>query len=127
MIVVQHILPTIRVAISKKLVEEKGLKKSKVSQLMGVTPAAITQYLNKKRGNDLELINQSPRINELISELAEDIFSEIDQPDILLLQLCRICQVVRSEGIICKLHIEAMPSLNNSQPCSCSLGLINTE
>ena len=127
MIVVQHLLPPIRVAISKKLVEEHGLKKSKVSQLMGLTPSAVTQYLNKKRGDDLELINQSPRVNELISELAKDLASDSSQPDMLLLQMCRICQVARSEGIICKLHIEAMPSLTSAQPCACSLGLINTD
>jgi predicted transcriptional regulator len=96
MIVVQHLLPPIRAAISKKLVEEHGLKKSKVSQLMGLTPAAVTQYLNKKRGDDLELINQSPRINELISDLAEDLASDSSKPDMLLLQMCRICQVARS-------------------------------
>ncbi len=127
MIVVQHILPPLRVAISRKLVEEYGLKKSKIAELMGLTPAAITQYLNQKRGDDLDFINQSPKINELVSELAKNLASDSSQPDMLLLQMCRICQVVRSEGLICKLHIEAMPSLANAQPCACSLGLINIE
>lgn len=123
MIVVQHLLPPIRVAISKKLVEEYGLKKIKVSQLMGLTPAAITQYLNQKRGDDQDII-QSPKINKLVSEIVKDLISEESQPDMLLLKMCRICQVARNEGIICKLHMEAMPRLMSAQPCACSFGLI---
>ena len=124
MIVVQHLLPPLRVAISKKMVEEYGLKKTKVSQLMGLTPAAITQYLNQKRGDDQDFIIQSLKINELVSEITKDLITDESKPDMLLLKMCRICQVARAEGLICKLHMEAMPSLISAQPCACSFGII---
>jgi len=49
MIVVQYIPPSLRVAIAKELVNALGLKKQ-AAEKMNVTSSAITQYLNKSRG-----------------------------------------------------------------------------
>ena len=51
MVVVQYILPALRVAVSRQLVNELSLKRSEAAKKMDVTPAAITQYLNKSRGD----------------------------------------------------------------------------
>ncbi|OGD54998.1 hypothetical protein A3K81_04415, partial [Candidatus Bathyarchaeota archaeon RBG_13_60_20] len=69
-IVVQYILPALRVAITRELVETYGFKKSKVADLMGLTPAAITQYINLTRGDNLNVIENSGRVKELVSDLA---------------------------------------------------------
>ena len=123
-IVVQYILPALRVAITRELVEVYGFKKSRVAGLMGLTPAAITQYINMSRGDNLKIIENSGRVKELVSELACDMVKGACPPDMLLLQMCRICQVVRSEGHICDLHMEVMPQLRDVRSCACGLGLV---
>jgi len=70
MIVVQHVLPPLRVAIARELIETHGLKKTKVSKLMGLTPAAITQYMNMKRGETSESIINSDKVREIVSKIA---------------------------------------------------------
>lgn len=56
MIVVKDILPSIRVLIARELVGIHGMKKSMVAELMVLTPAAITQYLNTTRGDNTKVI-----------------------------------------------------------------------
>jgi len=125
MIVVQYILPALRVAISRQLVNELGLKKSDAAKKMDVTPAAITQYLNKSRGDKaINVIESSERISELITDLARDLAENENPSDIQLLKLCRTCQAIKSEGLICELHKEAMPSLQKLGVCTCSMGLV---
>ena len=125
MIVVQYILPSLRVAIAKELVDELGLKKTMAAEKMNVTPAAITQYLNKSRGEKAtDVIEGSNRIKDLVSDLAEDLMDDGSPSDLQLMKLCRICQAIRSEGLICELHKEMMPSLKKLGVCTCSLGLL---
>jgi predicted transcriptional regulator len=125
MIVVQYILPALRVAISRQLVNELNLKKSDAAKKMDVTPAAITQYLNKSRGDKaINVIENSERISELITDLARDLAVNENPSDIQLLKLCRACQAIRSEGLICELHKEIMPSLQKIGICACSIGLV---
>jgi predicted transcriptional regulator len=123
MIVVQHILPALRVAIAKELVYNYKLKKTDVSELMGLTPAAITQYLNRSRGENAKILEDSSEVNNLIKEIAQDMVEGESPPDMLLLKMCRICHVVRTEGLICDLHMKAMPKLRSVQPCACSFGI----
>ena len=90
---------------------------------MGLTPAAITQYLNTSRGDNTKIFEGSLKIRGLISDIAQDMLRGESPPDMLLLKMCRICQIVRKEGLMCELHMEAMPKLRSVQPCTCSLGL----
>jgi predicted transcriptional regulator len=123
MIVVQHILPALRVAIAKELVNNYELKKTEVSELMGLTPAAITQYLNKSRGENAKILENSSEVSTLVKNIAKDMVEDESTPDMLLLKMCHICQVIRTEGIMCELHMQAMPKLRSVQPCACSLGI----
>jgi len=124
MIVVQYILPALRTAIAKELIEKYGLRNTEVAEKMNVTPAAVTQYLNKSRGGTASTtIEGSSRVMGLVSEITRDLAEGESPADLLLLKLCRICQAVRAEGLICDLHREEMPSLRQVS-CACSLGLV---
>jgi len=123
-IVVQHILPALRLEIARELVEKYGMKRSEAANKMGVTPAAVTQYLSRVRGGSATtLIEGSGKVMELVDEISADIAGGESAIDVLLFKLCRACAAARSEGLICDLHKEVMPSLNDIKGCSCSLNL----
>ncbi len=124
MVVVQHILPALRLEVTKELVEKHGMKRSDAAVKMGVTPAAVTQYLNQSRGGSATtLLEGSPKVMELVGELGDDIAGGESPLDVLLLKLCRACAAARSEGLVCQLHRESMPGLTDLKGCSCSLNL----
>jgi uncharacterized protein len=124
MVVVQHILPALRLEITKELVEKYGMKRSDAAAKMGVTPAAVTQYLSRARGGSATtLLEGSGKVMEIVDELSRDIAAGESPLDVLLLKLCRACAVARSEGLVCQLHRESMPGLVDIRSCSCSLNL----
>ncbi len=125
MIVVKYILPALRVAITRELVQKYGLKKTDVAEKMDVTPAAITQYVKGSRGDVASsVIKRSSKVMELVSDITFDIALGESPPDLQLLKMCRACRQIRAEGLICDLHKESMPSLNWVETCTCSLGLV---
>ncbi len=124
MVVVQHILPALRLEVTRELVEKHGMKRGDAAAKMGLTPAAVTQYLSRARGGSATtLLEGSDKVMELVGELSRDIAAGESPLDVLLLKLCRACAAARSEGLICQLHRESMPGLTDLKSCSCSLNL----
>jgi len=124
-IVVQYILPALRGAIARELVEEYGLSKTEAAERMGMTPAAITQYLNRSRGDTASaIVERSEGVVKIVSDISRDLFQGESLVDVLLMKLCLACRAVREEGLICDLHREAMPSLEQVETCACSWGLL---
>jgi predicted transcriptional regulator len=125
MMVVQYILPALRVEIAKELSGDYDLKNAEIARKMDVTPAAVTQYLNRTRGGDAsDLIKDSDKVMGVVSEIAKDIVNEESPPDMLLMKLCKACLAVRSERLMCQIHMDSMPSLRGLESCACSLGLV---
>jgi len=125
MMVVQYILPALRVEIAKELSGDYDLKNAEIARKMDITPAAVTQYLNRTRGGAAsDLIKDSDKVMGIVSEIAKDIVNEESPPDMLLMKLCTACLAARREKLMCEIHMESMPSLKGLESCACSLGLV---
>lgn len=102
-LVVSHILPVARGAISRDLVDRYGMTQAKVAKLFGVTAAAVSQYLNGVRGGD-EIISRSAYsedFNEVIRKVSDYIMNGEDVSDCL----CRICAFSKSSGLLRALYV----------------------
>jgi predicted transcriptional regulator len=120
-VVVQHILPALRVSVAEELIEKHGLKKKETAEIMGLTPAAITQYLNRTRGDSAhKIIKGSNDVMNLVSEIASDLAHGESSINKIVSKLCFACHILQAEGLICDLHKEAMPSLTQIESCICS-------
>lgn len=120
MIVVQYILPTIRVLIMKNLIQEHNMRKIDASKKMELTPAAITQYMKGERGKAFaDKITKSEKTMKIISDLADTLASGDIPAENTIDKLCEACSTIRAEGIICGLHKEKLPSLKESACAIC--------
>lgn len=71
---VKEILPAVRSIIAMKLVKEKGLPIYEAAKLMGITPAAVKNYMDRKRGNTLrEIIEKDEKMMDMITDLVDKI------------------------------------------------------
>ena len=52
-IIVDHILPPIRAQLAKELVD-CDISQQRIARILGLTPAAVSQYMSKKRGYAVE-------------------------------------------------------------------------
>jgi len=68
-VIVWDVLPSIRAALTEELVA-RGLSQKEISKRLGITPAALSQYLSKKRGYKIDV---KEVMKDEIKELADNI------------------------------------------------------
>jgi len=86
-------LPVIRKEIAVSMINDYGLNQKETAEKLGITPAAVCQYLSKKRG--------SPHIfNEIIlSEIKLSAKNIIDNGNgNIIPETCRICKLVKNSA-----------------------------
>ena len=83
-------LPVIRKEIAESMINDFGLTQAETAEKLGITPAAVCQYLSKKRG-------RSHIFNEIIlSEVKLSAKKIIDKGNgNIIPEICRICQLIR--------------------------------
>ncbi|MBU0498114.1 MAG: helix-turn-helix domain-containing protein [Candidatus Thermoplasmatota archaeon] len=86
-------LPVIRKEIAASLVHEYGLSQRQAALKLGITPAAVSQYFSKKRGNTSIT---DPLILSEITKSAEKICA--NGHTIVLVETCRICRFMKKHN-----------------------------
>lgn len=99
--VVKYVLPALRAKVAKELMA-RGYKMREVARMLGLTQAAVSQYMSSKRGQKgLEIIESTEEVKKIVLELVDLIVQEKatieDESD----YLCRICEVLRAEKTKC--------------------------
>ena len=106
---VWYILPAIRKKISLKLAENMAQKD--VAEIMGVTPAAISQYKKQKRAKE-EIFDQ-----EMENELEISVKKIIKDNNNLGDEMIRLNNLMKKKGIVCKIY-KNVCALKGSQKCT---------
>lgn len=97
-------LPVIRKEIAESIINNFGLNQKETAKKLGVTPAAVCQYLSKKRGK-IKIVDKS--ILTEINKSAERIIQS--DGGIVVSETCRICKILISKGVF-PLTCESCPS-----------------
>lgn len=117
-VVVRYVLPAIRVLTARELVERYELKRSEVAQKMGITPAAVTQYLEKARGGiAVGVVERSEEATGIISQTADALAKNEGSTCDVMVNICEICRAMRASGLICEMHKETLPALKGREVC----------
>jgi len=90
--VVRQYLPQVRAELVCRLVTRKGIPQAKVAMWMGLSKAAVSQYLSRKRGNTALEINRD--LDDVIEDWADGVISGDG-----LVTICDICQCIRKDPI----------------------------
>ena len=86
-------LPVIRKGIAESMINDFGLSQKETAEKLGVTPAAVCQYVSKKRGrvdisDQLVLDEMKVSAKAIINNDGGSVIAET----------CRICKILRSSG-----------------------------
>lgn len=93
--IIWDVLPSIRAAIAEELVK-RGLSQKEVSKILGITPPAVSQYVSKKRGYNIEFRED---IRAAIIRLADDLMQK--KVDNLTVRICDICKSLQADETAC--------------------------
>ena len=103
-LVVSKVLPGIRAAIVKVLIEDYNMKQTEVSDILGISQSAISQYITSIRGGDERIYELFPEIREYARNIADKIVK--DELESNQISLCTACQSIRDSEKFCNLHKE---------------------
>ena len=117
-VAVKSVIPAIRSAIARELVESYGLKQKDVAELLGVTQTAVSKYTSHCRGAIFEVTEVEgvqPVLRKTILLLAN---GEIDKYE-LAEKLCLVCGIIRRSGLMCILCKVSDPNIDNNKCIVC--------
>lgn len=90
----KYILPAVRAVVARRLIEEYGFTQSSVAKILGTTQAAVSHYMNVKRGGRfIEKLLSIDEARRIIDNVVDGIVSgSISRED----YLCELCRIMRS-------------------------------
>ena len=95
---VWYLIPALRREFAKIFIKDYKLSQKKSAELLGITEAAISQYLNSKRGNEIKF---SKKEMDIIKESAKKIVKDKEN---IMRVLYELCIQFRESKVICNLH-----------------------
>ncbi len=102
-IVVWNVLPMIRREFANELVNTYNMPQAEVARRFGVTDAAISQYLKKKRG-DSALIEQSELYPQFMDQIKKSAKLVAEDKSDFPSEMCRLCVVVKKSGLLAEIY-----------------------
>ncbi len=94
---VWYIIPAIRRDLSKMLSKEHKVSYEKIGKLLGLTKAAVSQYLNNKRAAKIKL---HPKISREIIKSGNRIVKNKSDS---VKEILRILKMIRVKGLHCEI------------------------
>jgi predicted transcriptional regulator len=102
----KSLIPAVRAILAKKLIKEYFLKEEDVAKDLGITQAAVSNYVRGTRG-DTELISKLESVREImrmIDDIAKDLSTNKAYTPSTLAKFVGLCNYMRYTLIICDVH-----------------------
>ena len=100
------LIPALRAILAKTLAEKHEIREDQISKMLGVTQAAVSNYIRGTRG-DPELIKKlltEAQVSEMISEISSDLASDRAYSPSSLSKFIGLCNYIKSSLLICDIH-----------------------
>ncbi|HTZ41950.1 MAG TPA: transcriptional regulator [Candidatus Omnitrophota bacterium] len=95
---VWYLIPALRREIAKILIKDYGLRQKRVAECLGITEAAISQYLRSKRGKEIKF---SEKAREEIKKAAEEIAKGKSE---IIEKVYDLCVSMKKSKAMCEFH-----------------------
>ena len=100
------LIPALRAILAKTLAEKHKIREDEISKMLGVTQAAVSNYIRGTRG-DPELIKKlltENQVSEMIYEIIDDLSSDRAYSPSSLSKFIGLCNYIKSSLLICDIH-----------------------
>ena len=95
---VKQVLPVFRAMVAEALLESHGLTQTEAAERMGITQAAISQYVGEKRGYPKTRMGS---LSTIIRPTVEDYARKLAAPNgaegQVILNFCKVCPILFRE------------------------------
>jgi predicted transcriptional regulator len=100
------LIPALRAILAKKLAEEHQIREDEISKMLGVTQAAISNYIRGTRGDPklIQKLMEDKQVSQLINELSDILSSDMAYTPSSLAKFISLCNYIKSSLLICEIH-----------------------
>ncbi len=100
------LIPALRAILAKKLAEVHKIREDEISKMLGVTQAAVSNYIRGTRGdpNLIAKLLAEEQVAKLIDELSEHLASDMAYTPSSLSKFIGLCNYIKSSLLICDIH-----------------------
>ena len=100
------LIPALRAILAKKLADEHQIREDEISKMLGVTQAAISNYIRGTRGDPklIQKLMDDKQVSQLINELSDILSSDMAYTPSSLAKFISLCNYIKSSLLICEIH-----------------------
>lgn len=111
-----RVLPSVRSILVEDLSERHGLGQEKIAKKLGLTQAAVSQYLSAVRGDEKVVKElKSSQVFSRIREFSDKIVQGSCKDFQTIQEYCSICECIVEEEIFCSLYAENVSFISEKE------------
>ncbi|MFH1325385.1 MAG: transcriptional regulator [archaeon] len=108
---VWYLIPALRKELAKIFINDYNMSQKKSAEILGITEAAVSQYLKSKRGNEMNFSeDEMKKIRRTAGKIIKDEKN-------LVKNLYDLCNLLKKSQAICEIH----KSQDKNIPGNCSV------
>src|SRR5437016_6089955 len=99
------LIPALRAILAKKLIEEYKIGEEEVSKLLGVTQAAISNYVRGTRGDPalIAKLLSVKEVSDIVNDICSNLASNMAYTPSSLSKFIGLCNYIKSSLLICNI------------------------
>ena len=102
----KSLIPALRAILAKDLAKNYNIREDQISQMLGVTQAAVSNYIRGIRGDPklIEKLLQEKQVASMIAEITNNLASDKAYTPSSLSKFIGLCNYIKSSLLICDIH-----------------------
>ena len=100
------LIPALRAILAKKLAANHDIREDEISRMLGVTQAAVSNYIRGIRGNPelIEKLLAEEQIVKMIADITDRLAAEKDYTPATLSKFIGLRNYIKTSLLICDIH-----------------------
>ena len=100
------LIPALRAILARKLAQEHKVREDEISKMLGVTQAAISNYIRGTRGDPelIEKLVQIKEVSQMIDDITNNLASNLAYTPASLSKFIGLCNYIKTSLLICDIH-----------------------
>ena len=102
----KSLIPALRAILAKDLANKYNIREDEISKMLGVTQAAISNYIRGARGDPklIEKLLADKQVTVMLDDISDSLSSDKAYTPSSLSKFIGLCNYIKSSLLICDIH-----------------------
>ena len=102
----KSLIPALRAILAKDLANKYHIREDEISKMLGVTQAAISNYIRGTRGDPklIEKLLEDKQVTDMLNDISDSLSTDKAYTPSNLSKFIGLCNYIKSSLLICDIH-----------------------